>query len=91
MDREKVIKKLTVRIQSDSEKWDTIELPIEQAKDILALLKEQEAKPVKVVKIADDYKLYYCPRCDRPFCDFYYVKPKFCDKCGQELNWNERR
>ena len=41
-DREKVIKKLSVMIQSDSEEWDTIELPIEQAKDILALLKEQE-------------------------------------------------
>ena len=43
-DKEKVIKKLTVRIQSDSEEWNTIELPIEQAKDILALLKEQEAE-----------------------------------------------
>lgn len=42
--REKVIKKLAVRIQSDSEEWNTIELPIEQAKDILALLKEQEAE-----------------------------------------------
>ena len=43
-DREKVIKKLAVRIQRDSEGWNTVELPIEQAKDILALLKEQEAE-----------------------------------------------
>lgn len=42
IDRERVIKKLAVTIQSDSEEWDTVELPIEQAKEILALLKEQE-------------------------------------------------
>lgn len=41
IDRERVIKKLAVTIQSDSEEWDTVELPIEQAKEILALLKEQ--------------------------------------------------
>ena len=44
MDREKVIKKLAVRIQSDSEGWNTIELPIEEAKDILAMLKEQQSE-----------------------------------------------
>jgi len=42
INREKVIKKLAVRIQSDSEEWNTIELPIEEANDILALLKEHE-------------------------------------------------
>ena len=41
-DREKTIKKLAVRIQSDSEESDMVELPIEQAKEILALLKEQQ-------------------------------------------------
>ena len=58
-------------------------------KDAITLLKEQEPKPVKVVKTEYDHELYYCPRCDRPFCDFYYVKPKFCDKCGQAVKWNE--
>lgn len=44
IDKEKVIKKLAFTILCDSEAgWNTIELPIEQAKDILALLKEQEA------------------------------------------------
>lgn len=51
-DREKVIKKLAVRIQSDSEEWNTIELPIEEANDILALLKEQE-------------ETEFCDRCGR--------------------------
>lgn len=58
-------------------------------KDAITLLKKQEPKPVKVMKTEYDHKLYYCPRCDRPFCDFYYVKPKFCDKCGQAVKWNE--
>lgn len=52
IDREKVIKALTVKIQSDSEEWDTVELPIEQAEEILALLKEQDAE-IKRLKRPD--------------------------------------
>lgn len=57
-------------------------------KDTIALLKEQEAKPVKVVKNAYNHEFYYCPRCDRSFYELYYGKPKFCDKCGQEVTWD---
>jgi len=55
--------------------------------DALALLKEQEPKPVKVVKNAYNHEFYYCPRCERSFYNLIYGKPKFCDKCGQELMW----
>ena len=42
-DREKVIKELEVRIISDTDKgYKTIEIPVNEAEDILALLKEQE-------------------------------------------------
>lgn len=52
------------------------------------LLEKQEPKPVKVVKNVYNHEFYYCPRCDRSFYDLYYGKPKFCDKCGQEITWN---
>lgn len=56
--------------------------------DTIALLKEQEPQPVKVVKNAYNHEFYYCPKCDRSFYELLFVKPKFCDKCGQEITWN---
>ena len=97
-DREKVIKGLQIERECvsrdcdrDCGKCDLVQdrdWLLSVYDDALALLKEQEPKSVKVVKTAYDHELYYCPRCDRPFCDLYYVKPKFCDKCGQAVKWN---
>ena len=87
-DMEKVIKKLAVRIQSDSEEWDMVELPIEQAKEILALLKKQE--PKRVIGIADSIdgiEVGYCPSCDRAIVNKKIDETKFCRYCGQELKW----
>ena len=41
-DIEKVIKRFAVRIASDSEEFDTVEIPTYEAKEILELLKEQQ-------------------------------------------------
>lgn len=90
IDREKVIKKLAVTIQSDSEKWNTIELPIEEAKDILALLKEQETvvrckdckhKPTinKNSRIEMSFPDDVCPcLCDDPFYSWCPKDNWFC-------------
>ena len=59
---------------------------MEYIDDALVLLKEQEPKPVKVTRNAYNHEFYYCPRCDRSFCELF-VKPKFCDKCGQAVKW----
>jgi len=98
VDIEKVIKGLG--IHSDrSDKTDCDDCPYSKddfskggcigqlCSDALALLKEQEPKPVKVVKNAYNHEFYYCPRCERSFYNLIYGKPKFCDKCGQELMW----
>lgn len=96
IDREKIIKGLSTHKSlgygcdgCPYEDNDRIVCVKNLCNDAITLLKEQEPKPVKVVKTEYDHELYYCPRCDRPFCDFYYVKPKFCDKCGQAVKWNE--
>ena len=45
MDKKKVILRLEVRIISDTDKgYKTIEIPVNEAEDILALLKEQEVR-----------------------------------------------
>ena len=75
-DRERVIKKLAVTIQSDSEDWDTVELPIEQAKEILALLKEQEA--VEARKRSSGKP--------KPWTSWWYI----CGDCGQEIEYRDR-
>lgn len=51
MDSEKVIKAFRVRIISDSEEFDTVEIPVYEAVQILELLKEQykENKALKLL------------------------------------------
>ena len=56
--------------------------------DALALLKEQEPKPVKVTKNSYNYEFYDCPNCGRGFELTYYKKPAYCDKCGQAVKWD---
>ena len=49
--------------------------------DALALLKEREAKPVKIVKNSYNYESYYCPNCDHSFYGVF-KRPNYCDQCG---------
>lgn len=96
MDRETIIKGLEIERECVSRDCDRNCLACDLVQDrdwllsvydgALELLKEQEAKPVKVVKNAYNHEFYYCPRCDRSFYELY-VKPKFCDKCGQAVKW----
>ena len=44
IDREKVIKAFRTRIISDSEEFNTVEIPVGEAVRILELLKDQEAE-----------------------------------------------
>lgn len=83
-DREKILKQLAgigIALDMDGHHADA-----KCIRDARALLKEQEPKPVKIVKNAYDYEFYYCPNCDRQFYDFY-KKPVYCDRCGQEVKW----
>jgi hypothetical protein len=53
--------------------------------DALALLKEQEAKPVIVTTNAYGTRFYHCPRCNR---DLYaYPRQSYCSNCGQAVKW----
>lgn len=84
IDRENVIKAFRVRIISDSEEFDTVEIPVDEAVQILELLKEQEAVEPEVEVLNEIDRLYRCPTCHK--C-FFYEKQKYCDQCGQKVKW----
>lgn len=90
--RKEHAKALLVLLKEHKEKMEHLNnITLEYEKEVFrlrALLKEHEAKPVKVVKNAYNHEFYHCPRCDHPFYR-PWVKPKFCYRCGQEVNWNE--
>ena len=50
-------------------------------KGILTLLKEQEAKLVRI-----DEDSVHCPSCGNEL--FTYPRQKFCDECGQAVKWD---
>lgn len=57
------------------------------AKDALALLKEQEPKPVELHTNAYGTKFYFCPKCKREL--FHTRNLNFCERCGQAVKWND--
>jgi hypothetical protein len=92
-DREKVIDELNTDVlpflqhhcdmQCDREKrW--ISKMIITVHDALALLKEQEAVEPEVEVLNEIDRIYRCPKCHK--C-FFYEKQKYCDQCGQEVQW----
>jgi protein-arginine kinase activator protein McsA len=97
IDKEKVIKGLETCSQKtvlyvcgqcpyNNDDSDTYDCTQALSEDALLLLKEQEAKPVKIVKNAYNYEFYYCPNCNRQFYGFYN-KHVYCDMCGQAVKW----
>lgn len=93
-DREKVKKGLqciidgTVRCESCGyaiDKHGHYSCQQECAKDALALLEEQRAKPPRVHENAYGRKFYYCPKCNRAFDCFN--QESYCHDCGQEVKW----
>lgn len=91
-DREKVINAL--------ERCDLYELCVDDScpyyrdaacleklrQDALALLKEQEAKPVIVSTNAYETRFYHCPRCNRDL--YIYPRQLYCSNCGQAVKWD---
>ena len=55
------------------------------AEKILALLKDQEPKPVELHTNAYGTKFYFCPKCKREL--FHTRDLNFCEKCGLEVEW----
>ena len=84
MDRETAIRELEVRIISDTDKgYKTIEIPVNEAEDILALLKEQES--VEPIPPMDESDMWRCGNCKHQI--FRCKHQRFCEKCGKAVKW----
>lgn len=82
-DREKVISNFEHEVnKAHGEGWDFVDLTIEDAKEILALLKEQE--PVQVIQREAMHMLFWCcGSCGAAITD----GDKFCRICGNAVKW----
>ena len=90
-DKERIIKGLESlhdRLCDAAKQYAIATLDASMVADALALLKKQEAKPVKVSENAYGYKNYYCPNCGKWF-DYKDVERKYCHRCGQEVKWDD--
>ena len=58
-DEDKTIKAFEVRIASDSEEWNTVEIPVCEAVQILELLKEQRAEILQLESELDILRNIY--------------------------------
>ena len=95
IDREKVIKGLEVCVDREPGKYDCYECPYEidgnyceinLTKDVLALLKEQDA-----VEPINSYGTFRCGNCRNivGYNDGHWhgYQNNFCSKCGKAVKW----
>lgn len=57
---------------------------------IKALEKQVSQKPIDKSKNPTDWHVMACPCCEYVFWNsgqFFHYEPKYCDKCGQKLDW----
>lgn len=57
----------------------------------IAALNKQVPRKLEV-EGADEQDDYFCPSCNTSLCTigdsvYWGVKPKYCDECGQALDW----
>ena len=87
MDKRELIDSLEGRIMGgELHQGGYIHVPQDEAKQILALLKEQEAMPIKDDKHWTQFK---CPRCNAQLqrTTFFKMDTRFCKYCGQEVKF----
>lgn len=61
-----------------------------QALAVIALEKQVAKKPVDISKNPKEWHIMSCPVCERAFWNsgqFMRYMPKWCEKCGQKIDW----
>lgn len=84
-----IIKKLKLEIDiADYGGEDKIRISVKLLKDVLKLLKEQEAKQViGIVYSIEGMEKGYCPSCDRAIVNKKLDETTICKFCGQVVKW----
>ena len=60
---------------------------------IQALDKQIPKKPYDKSNNPEDWHIMCCPSCNRVFWNsgnFVHYEPKWCEKCGQQIDWSEQ-
>lgn len=77
------------------EEWDkNSKTPNAHALDVAiqALEKQIAKKPIDKSNNPHDWHVMACPCCEHTFWNsgqFVHYQPKFCNYCGQKLDWSE--
>ena len=84
MDREKLIEELdSCILMARATETKLIHIYVEQAEEILTLLKEQEA--VEPIPPTDESEMWRCGNCHHQI--FRCTHQRFCERCGHEVKW----
>ena len=51
-------------------------------------LEKQIAKKPRINRVSDDTEYMKCPQCKLATVLYSDMKPDYCPKCGQKLDWN---
>ena len=92
-DRDKVIKEFEHLLnEAKGDYMEFADLTVDFGEEILALLKEQEPKPVLSERTSDTgafrrEKKGFCPHCHQEVR--WELNRSYCGFCGQEVKWND--
>lgn len=85
MDREKLIEELdSCILMARATETKLIHIYVEQAEEILTLLKEQVA--VEPIPPTDESEMWRCGNCHHQI--FRCTHQRFCERCGHEVKWD---
>lgn len=84
-DREKTIKEFELFIKEFHPACTSEGVELDMFREVLAMLKKQDANPVEVCGQMFTIKYGHCPMCGKGIDNEAY--PQWCGFCGQELKW----
>ena len=56
---------------------------------IIEALEKQIARKPRINRVTDDAEYMKCPQCKLTTVLYSDMRPDYCPKCGQKLDWNE--
>lgn len=55
--------------------------------DVADELEKQIAKKPRIIGVSDDTEYMKCPQCKLTTALYSYMRPDYCPKCGQKLDY----
>ena len=68
-----------------------VEVPLydEELEVVVEALEKQIAKKPRINRVTDDTEYMKCSQCKLTTVLYSDIRPDYCPKCGQKLDWNE--